>query len=81
MRPFAGAVLAVLLAFNAAYLPHAHAATRPKEAKKASVTVYVTDTGTKYHRAGCRYLKGSSHPISLEEARRRYEACKVCKPG
>lgn len=48
--------------------------------KKTGVTVYVTRTGTKYHRAGCRYLKKSSIPISLEEAKGRYSPCSVCNP-
>ena len=30
-----------------------------------SETVYVTDTGSKYHSAGCRYLKKSQIPMSL----------------
>jgi|GEM_PF-4994606 len=44
------------------------------------LTVYVTRTGSKYHRAGCRYLKKSSTPISLGQARKLYGACSVCKP-
>jgi len=44
------------------------------------VTVYVTRTGTKYHRAGCRYLARSQIPMSLKEAAARYGPCSVCKP-
>jgi hypothetical protein len=45
----------------------------------ADTTVYVTNTGSKYHRAGCRYLKQSRIPISLEEAEAQgYSACSVC---
>lgn len=45
-----------------------------------SYTVYVTDTGSKYHRADCSYLK-SSHAISLEDALARgYTACSRCNP-
>lgn len=44
-----------------------------------SETVYVTNTGSKYHRAGCRYLKKSQIPMSLSEAKRQgYTACSVC---
>lgn len=44
-----------------------------------SVTVYITDTGSKYHRAGCQYLAKSSHPISKDTAiARGYEACSRC---
>lgn len=41
--------------------------------------VYVTNTGSKYHNAGCRYLK-SSIPIKLLEASSRYTPCSVCNP-
>ena len=43
-------------------------------------TVYVTRTGEKYHRAGCRYLARSQIPIQLREASARYGPCSVCKP-
>ena len=47
-----------------------------------SGTVYITDTGSKYHRSGCRYLSKSCHPISLSAAKASgYTACKVCKPA
>jgi len=42
-------------------------------------TVYVTRTGSKYHRPGCRYLK-SSIPMKLSEAKTRYSPCSVCRP-
>ena len=42
-------------------------------------TVYVTKTGSKYHRAGCRYLK-SMIPMPLSEASKRYQPCSVCNP-
>jgi hypothetical protein len=43
-------------------------------------TVYVTRTGEKYHRGGCRYLSRSMIPISLADAKRSYGACSVCRP-
>ncbi len=44
-------------------------------------TVYVTNTGEKYHREDCRYLRKSSIAISLSDAiTQGYTACKVCKP-
>jgi len=43
--------------------------------------VYITKTGKKYHRAGCRYLSKSSIPIPRAEAEAKGLApCKVCKP-
>lgn len=41
--------------------------------------VYITNTGTKYHRAGCRYLEESCIETTLERAENNHmEACKVC---
>ena len=42
--------------------------------------VYVTRTGEKYHRAGCRYLRQSAIPLALTQARTRYSPCSVCGP-
>lgn len=44
-------------------------------------TVYITNTGSKYHCSGCRYLSKSSHAISLSSAvNNGYEPCSVCNP-
>lgn len=41
--------------------------------------VYVTETGTKYHKAGCRYLNSSKIRKRLSEAKDAgYEPCSVC---
>ena len=41
--------------------------------------VYITNTGSKYHEAGCSSLKDSCIPISYDEAvARGYEPCKRC---
>jgi len=45
-----------------------------------SDTVYVTRTRTKYHRESCRDLRLSKIPVSLKEARGRYEPCSRCNP-
>lgn len=43
--------------------------------------VYITDTGEKYHRGNCRYLKKSKHAISLADAKAQgYTPCSVCDP-
>jgi micrococcal nuclease len=44
------------------------------------VTVYVTSSGSKYHRDNCRYLSKSKRAITLAEASTRYSPCKVCVP-
>ncbi|HEX9059528.1 MAG TPA: hypothetical protein VF941_05055 [Clostridia bacterium] len=52
-----------------------------KEPEQKEVTVYVTRTGKKYHRAGCRYLSRSEIPISLKDAEAEgYTPCSVCHP-
>lgn len=41
--------------------------------------VYITDTGSKYHRGSCRHLAKSKHEISLDDAiTRGYTACGTC---
>ena len=44
-------------------------------------TVYLTKSGTKFHRDGCKSLAKSKIPISYEDAKARgFEPCAVCKP-
>lgn len=47
----------------------------------ASPRVYITDTGEKYHRSNCYYLRDSKKEISLKWAEiKGYTPCKGCKP-
>lgn len=58
--------------------------TRGSDGKKAEAdeTVYVTNTGTKYHLSGCIHLRSSSWPISRSEAiEKKYEPCLNCVGG
>lgn len=48
--------------------------------KASEGTVYITRTGSKYHRAGCRYLSRSQLPVDLGDAKRYYLPCSVCNP-
>ena len=44
-------------------------------------TVYITDSGEKFHRAGCSFLSDSANEISRAEAEEKgYTACSRCKP-
>lgn len=53
--------------------------TQPQYTPPADPTVYRTRTGSKYHNAGCQYLRLSSIAIYLSEARRQgYTACSRC---
>jgi len=46
-----------------------------------SDTVYITENGRKYHRAGCRFVNENAIEISREEAIEcGYEPCLLCKP-
>lgn len=46
-----------------------------------SRTVYITNTGSKYHSSGCRYLRKSKIAISLNNAKNSgYTACSRCNP-
>lgn len=42
--------------------------------------IYITRTGHKFHRAGCRYISHSAIKISQEDAEKNYSPCKVCRP-
>lgn len=55
------------------------APAEPSPSPVQSETVYITQTGKKYHRAGCRHLQKSQIPISLDDAKAKgYTACKSC---
>ena len=47
---------------------------------KIESTVYITKTGKKYHRIGCKHLKSCITINRVEAIRLGYDACKVCKP-
>jgi len=47
----------------------------------STIVVYITKTGSKYHRDGCRYLRSSKISVSLAEAKEAgYNPCSVCDP-
>jgi len=57
------------------------AAQAPAPTAPGDTVVYITRTGAKYHRDGCRSLAKSRIPIKLREAvDRGYGPCKICKP-
>ena len=45
-----------------------------------NITVYITETGSKYHNDGCQYLAKSKIPISLNDAKGKYGPCSKCNP-
>lgn len=46
-----------------------------------SITVHITASGSKYHRAGCRYLRNSDSTVTLDKAKSLgLTPCSVCNP-
>ena len=46
-----------------------------------SKTVYITNTGSKYHKSSCGYLSKSKISISKDKAvNQGYTSCSKCKP-
>jgi hypothetical protein len=77
-------LVVLLLAVAAINYPLSFGAQQPPpqrvEEPKAQ-TVYVTRTGKRYHREGCRYLASSKIPMTLKDAKAQgYTPCKVCRP-
>ena len=71
------------LVVGASYTPYRNSTSSSSYTTQTtqSVTVYVTDTGSKYHRSGCSYLYDSSTPISLSRAKDiGYTPCSRCNP-
>lgn len=58
----------------------AAAAAAAQSESSGGDTVYITNTGKKYHRDGCQHLKSSKIPIDRSEAELRYKPCKTCNP-
>jgi len=79
-RLLAFAVLALSLLSPVA-LPIAAQRREAAQRNNQAQTVYITRTGKRYHRDGCRYLATSKIPISLKDAKAQgYMPCKVCHP-
>ena len=54
--------------------------TAPAANSDATI-VYITKSGTKYHREDCQYLSKSSIETTLEEAQSKgYAPCSKCNP-
>lgn len=56
--------------------------TTPKPSKSSNdPIVYITNTGKKYHKEGCRFLAKSKISLKLSEAKKKgYTPCSVCNP-
>lgn len=47
---------------------------------ETTYTVYITNTGSKYHRYGCQYLHSSCIAKDINSVKGRYSPCSKCKP-
>lgn len=66
---------------NNTVVPSQNTVTNTTVPNDNDIIVYKTKTGKKYHRAGCQYLKNSSIPITLAEAKAQgLTPCEVCHP-
>ena len=45
-----------------------------------NVAVYVTRRGTRYHKAGCRYLRWSKSLAIVKDVQERRAVCRICDP-
>lgn len=55
--------------------------TKSTSSQNTSYTVYVTNTGDKYHKGSCSYLRSSKNAISKDAAvSQGYTACSRCNP-
>jgi len=62
-------------------LPNPQVSPKTTSQPSESDIVYITKTGSKYHRQGCRYLRYSAIPVKRSEAiAKGYGPCSVCKP-
>jgi len=60
--------------------PEPEADPGPEPVAGGSDAVYVTRSGTKYHRAGCPHLTDSATKRERSEVASTHEPCKVCDP-
>lgn len=65
-------------------LPNFSAASIPNEISNVHPTqevVYVTKSGSKYHKESCHHLRKSKIKMNKSDAKSAgYSACSVCKP-
>lgn len=55
--------------------------TQVQEQNNVETTVYITNSGKKYHSSGCQYLSKSKISIDLNKAKNQgYTACSKCSP-
>lgn len=84
MKKLSSILLSVVVLANTVYGAQAAApAAAPvtPAAAPAVVKVYVTETGTKYHKSTCKHLANSKIEVDLHKAMDDKEPCKTCHTG
>src|ERR1043166_341463 len=81
---FARWLLLLVLVIPASFAPALVVAQQPqlqRAEEPKTQTIYITRTGKKYHRDGCRHLAQSKIATTLKDAKAKgYTACKVWHP-
>lgn len=73
--------LSIVLGNPACFTTPAKTKHHVQHKAKVEQVVYITETGSKYHRSGCRYLWHSCIKINKSEAAKEgYTPCSVCNP-
>ena len=81
VRTLRAVVFILLSVFGSFQITRTSALAHGTQTDQKQVTVYLTNTGKCYHRAGCQYLRLSSRSIELREAiAADYTPCHVCRP-
>jgi len=80
LRLFPLAILFAILAISTPSHAQGNPTDTTKIEKTTDSTVYITKSGKKYHRAGCKFLGKSSIPVRLSDVKKYYLPCKLCKP-
>lgn len=68
-------IIAIIMLFFACQEPKT-----VNSSEASTIYVYVTKTGSCYHKSGCDYLRYSKIKITLDEADKDYRACSKCRP-
>jgi hypothetical protein len=81
MRRLLAALTLFLSLLSPAALPIAARLRPAAQPNNQTQTVYITRTGKRYHRDGCRFLATSKIPVGLKDAKAQgYMPCIVCHP-
>lgn len=82
MKKLTSILLSVVVFANTAYGATAAPVKAPTTTPApAVVKVYVTETGTKYHKSTCKHLANSKIEVELHKAMDDKEPCKTCHTG